>query len=337
MFYASEKTEFMVNLNKLLLCVRQVESMIAEWSHDTLNSLFGDSEFLLNLSFLFYEQTINMQINTQICCSTDERSLTPMIFELDLSMAKISTHPSVLMFEKCLNYLTDEYLAKHLPPLSCSAFFSSEAVLEFIRNLFSTRYELECDNDFSSRKNEIFDVVTYMSKPSAESDLFSSNPITLSFRPLVSNLNHLNLYANDPFREAVEEADMFGRQMEQLSFACFFLSFYTIGWNKGVSEDTVASSNKLSLFENPMQNLYELRHLKLEFEALFAHESICDDWKSRMIESLRGDHELYSQFYEVKTNVCLLKFFLVQNKNKYLIFKIQDFKNASNQTSQHQG
>jgi hypothetical protein len=301
-FYTSEKNEFIINLSKLLLSITRIEVTLSDKTSTIYQDL--DSDALLNLAFLFYEQA-TLIINTNMMSCPNSVS-TQMVFEIDLNISNMAANQSVVKFEKYLNLLTENFLIKYLPELKSDA-----KIVDFYRDVLS-RTQIESFVSVTEQQQEqqeinerseswVMDVDLFLTKPHALSesiDFLVSNPITQSFKSLLTNLNKLNLCASDPFREASEEANLFGRQMEQLTYACFFLSFYTSGLSS--AEEVVVS--KASMFDSPMQILYESKQFKGEFESLFKHESINDEWKKSMIESLRGDYEQYVQFYEHDLN-----------------------------------
>jgi hypothetical protein len=294
-FYTSEKNEFLINLGKLLLCVTRIESVLAEKAYENFEAL--DSDLVLSLGFLFYEQAILM-INTTMCSSVSPQ----MVFEIDLSISCMSVHQSVVKFEKYLTFLIENYLIKYIPELKNDDM--STQIVDFYRDMFAkTQIDslVSLTEESSINSRCVMDVEMFLMKPHAQSesiDFMVSNPITQSFKSLLTNLNKLNLCSSDPFREACEEANLFGRQLEQLTYACFFLSYYTSGLASG--EDAAVA--KVNMFDSPMQFLYELKQFNGEFESLFKYESISDEWKKSMIESLRGDYDQYVQFYEHDLN-----------------------------------
>lgn len=89
---------------------------------------------------------------------------------------------------------------------------------------------------------------------------FDSNPISTSYKPLVTNLKALNFLTYDPFREADELSAHYGTEVDICTLACLSFSYLAMG------QLTMA---KKCFFENTNQFLHELKSFYHEFECVF--------------------------------------------------------------------
>lgn len=88
------------------------------------------------------------------------------------------------------------------------------------------------------------------------------NPIVHSYKSLLKNLNHLNLFSYDPYTEAEDNAANFGYEADTNTMACLGLSYYTMG----------QFTLKNFFYENSFQFLHELRDFYHEFECIFRND-----------------------------------------------------------------
>jgi hypothetical protein len=102
-------------------------------------------------------------------------------------------------------------------------------------------------------------------------DILAENPITQSYKCLLSGLSALCYHTHDPLSEAEEEAAACGVQVELNSLACLGMSYYGMGFFE----------IKKLLFENTFQYLYELKQFNAELKRLFKYDSYwCDEWST---------------------------------------------------------
>lgn len=147
----------------------------------------------------------------------------------------------------------------------------------------------------------------YLSKPqccSEYTEFLSCNPISQSYKYFINNLNTLNHYCNDPFNESDQDSDMFGRITDKSrSLSSFAISYLTMG----------QFEIKKSLFENPLQYLYEMKQFNDEFTRTFKNDSILPEWKLKMIDSLKCSNDDFVALFEVDNK---LNKFKTKIKNK---------------------
>lgn len=116
------------------------------------------------------------------------------------------------------------------------------------------KIELEC----TFLQQNLTNIEEALFKP--ETFELDSNPISTSYKPLVSNLKALSYLTYDPFREADELSAQFGTEIDICTLACLSFSYLTMG------QITAA---KKCFFENSSQFLHELKSFYHEFECVF--------------------------------------------------------------------
>ena len=259
----TNKQKFMTAFYNLLMCINKLEKELAVYltaEAETTEFLF-DVEFFLSLAFLIFEKVTHLTLNEAHSQSDNSAEL---IFELDLTNGN-GYDSTIWLFELNLNSLLEKYVLKFLPdlielqkvlsvsPLDCS-YGSGKSSLEFFKNLFR-------QEDFSVRRTSSFDIDLLISKPCVSNnpdDFLSANPITQSYKCLISNLNALKFCAHDPYGEADETAAQCGREVNNVSFGCLAFSYLSMGYFE-----------IRMLLENSFQFLYEIQLFNNEFKNLF--------------------------------------------------------------------
>ena len=282
------KQDFMLNVAKILLSISTLENELLKFIDD--NFIF-EHEFILNLAFLLYEnceRVANFESNSNL------------IFEIDLN------HQCEENFEKLLKFLVEKYVSKYIPLLICQENFEYISG-KFWIGLFKILFENESFNDFflanNPKNTEYFqyenflDNEIFLSEPivlNDYSEFKNSNPISQGYRELLDNLKRLQYICNDPINDYQNESELYGRVFHDRSkfFSYFSASYYTMG----------LFDLKKSLFDNPLQSLYENKLLNEEYSKVFKNDSISNEWKKKMIESLKITPDEFSVLFEsVKT------------------------------------
>lgn len=142
-------------------------------------------------------------------------------------------------------------------------------------------------------------------------EFLHSNPISQSFSCLANNLTKLNYYSFHPlvhqeyddiyeetsncrfnnFKTSTSSSSLSLPSQPNTDFGIFLACYYTMG----------AFELKTILFENSFQILHESKLLDQEFAQVFSarNDSIDDEWKTRMIESLGCSSENFAAMYNL--------------------------------------
>lgn len=278
------KQDFMTNVAKILLSISTLENELLKFKDD--NFIF-EHEFILNLAFLLYENCERAP-SFETNCS--------LIFDIDLN------HQCEENFEKILKFLVQKYVSKYIPLLICQENFEYSSG-KFWIGLFKIWLENESFNDFnlenSPKNTEYFqyenflDNEIFLSEPIVLNDLNefkNSNPISQGYQKLLDNLQRLQYICNDPINDFQHESELYGRVFHDRSrfFSYFSASYYTMG----------LFDLKKSLFDNPLQSLYETKLLNEEYSKVFQNDSISNEWKKKMTECLRISSDEFSALFE---------------------------------------
>lgn len=163
--FLSDKREFFLNLNKLLICLICLENELAKYlTEESFGVYLFDSEFLMNLTFLIYEQ-----VDRFFSARSSSNIMT--VFELDLSVN--SSDQSISTFENNLNYFMSKCVANYLPILienqrklivyegpeeNLASYGSGRAILDFFNDLFSNEF---CKIEVSYKKINFIKIILY--------------------------------------------------------------------------------------------------------------------------------------------------------------------------------
>jgi len=279
-----------------------LEKYLAIYLRETGGEFSFDAEFFLGLSFLIFEKVTGLTQSGPLNKSHAEE--IELVFELDM-VTNNCYDDSIWLFELNLNNLLRNCILKFLPDLidlqkseSAKQFVGSgRSSLEFFRNLFNN----EKFNAADTATN--FDIDILISKPCLDSQ--EINPITQSYKGLLSNLNALKFFSHDPFLEADNEAEERGREVNNVSFGCLAFSYLSMGYFE-----------IKMLLENSFHFLYEIREFNEEFRKLFRrdkNENSPQTWMKNLRYS--DDYDEYLQLSaqtktnQTKWNIDLVIFF----------------------------
>ena len=262
--------DFNSNLTKLMYCVNRIEKEIIS----TIESF--DYEFTLNLIFMVYEMSCESLKKKQSLDLYDDETV---VFELDLGNENSSG--DLFQFEdiaekilingknSLIEILTNEHpfncrginmILVYLYDKLCNFFLikgDGKSVLRLLRGKLVANGLLS----FSGNQKAT-DISEILFKTIENENEATLNPIVHSYKPLLKNLDYLNMFSFDPYTEAEENAANFGYEADTTTMACLGLSYYTMGH--------FAIRN--FFFENSFQFLHELREFYHEFECIFRND-----------------------------------------------------------------
>lgn len=279
------RQDFVSQIPKILLSITTLENELIKFVNE---DFIFEHEFVLNLAFLLYENSeraIHLESNSNL------------IFEIDLN-CQIEAN-----FEKLLKFLVQKYVSKFIQLLTTqeSSYFMSG---KFWISLFKILLENETFTDLLESGSKIrntdylqyenfLDIEMFLSKPLIPSDNIefkNSNPISQGYRELLDNLERLQYICNDPINDYETESELYGRVFHDRSrfFSYFSASYYTMG----------LFDLRKSLFDNPLQSIYENKLFNQEYLQIFKNDLISHEWKKKMIESLQLTPDEFSALFE---------------------------------------